>query len=306
MPLSNYTADNFLNYMAGATPIPTLPSVYMALFTGVGTDVGSGFTEVTGGSYARVQVAGALTLNGAFTTSSGTLTLASTAPAWLTALGPNGYGVNVYDITVGAQIGTVSSVSGTTVTLQSAAAHAGSGASDSIAFSAFSPGSGTAPSSAVNGAAVYYVTASGAGWGTIIAFGFYDATTSGNLLGWDFLGSSAWSPWTSTSVGSGNGAVFTQHVHGYSNGTPVVVTAEYGGTLPTATQESLTSYVVNYAANVTTDTYTLSTSSSAPTSANAVWTSSTGDGMARSVSQQSVPSGVLTYFSGGTLTMTVA
>lgn len=56
---SDYSAQNGLNYIVGKTAVPTLPTVSVALFTAVGTDAGTGFTEVTGGSYARVTTSGA-------------------------------------------------------------------------------------------------------------------------------------------------------------------------------------------------------------------------------------------------------
>jgi hypothetical protein len=57
--MSTYSADNWLSYITGAAAMPALPVVYIALFTGVGTDLGTGFTEVTGGSYARATTSGA-------------------------------------------------------------------------------------------------------------------------------------------------------------------------------------------------------------------------------------------------------
>jgi|TARA_R100000808_G_C2154305_1_gene165204 hypothetical protein len=46
--------------------------------------------------------------------------------------------------------------------------------------------SGTSPTTATNGAAVEFVTATGA-WGTVTHCGVFDAATSGNLLGWAAL-----------------------------------------------------------------------------------------------------------------------
>ena len=43
--------------------------------------------------------------------------------------------------------------------------------------------SGTSPTTATNGAAVEFVTATGS-WGTVSHVGVFDALTSGNLLGW--------------------------------------------------------------------------------------------------------------------------
>lgn len=53
------TAQAFLNHLVGKTAVFTLPTVYVALFTAVGTDAGSGFTEPSGGAYARVSTAAA-------------------------------------------------------------------------------------------------------------------------------------------------------------------------------------------------------------------------------------------------------
>jgi hypothetical protein len=73
--------------------MPALASRYLALFTAAPTaDAGTGGTEVSG-TYARVQVAGALAA--AFTTSSTTITMGSANPGWVVA------GMNVYDVTAG-------------------------------------------------------------------------------------------------------------------------------------------------------------------------------------------------------------
>src|SRR6266436_4383388 len=89
--LSDYFQGNMENYLAGSLAMPALPSVFMALFTTAPTsDAGTGGTEVTGGSYARQQVAGSLATNA--TTASGNPTLHfASVPAWI--LGPSGTGV---------------------------------------------------------------------------------------------------------------------------------------------------------------------------------------------------------------------
>ena len=73
---SDYSAQNSLNYIVGKTAMPALPTVYVALFTAVGSDAGTGFTEVTGGSYARVATSGA-TWNAASGSAPSTITNAS-------------------------------------------------------------------------------------------------------------------------------------------------------------------------------------------------------------------------------------
>ena len=112
--LSDYSAQAFLNWMTGNSPVPALASRYLALFTAAPTaDAGSGGTEVSTSStgYARVQVAGAIAAAASFTTASTTITMGAANPGWVVA------GMNVYDTTAGANIGTVQSYSGTTLTL---------------------------------------------------------------------------------------------------------------------------------------------------------------------------------------------
>jgi hypothetical protein len=141
---------------------------------------------------------------------------------------------------------------------------------------------GSAPASTSNAAAVTFPLATGS-WGTALAFGIFDAATAGNPLIWDYLGSFSWLPFTCTSASPG---VITCPGHGFSNGDSVVVTAEFGGTLPT-TGGAWTGLLT--VANVTTDTFTAG-----------VNTTGTGDGMVRKVSSQAIISGVTASFAGGT------
>lgn len=301
--LTNYTANNELNWLSGRIAQPALPGVWMALFTAVGTDAGSGFTEVAGNGYVRPQVAGTLAAGASFTTGSSTITLGSTAPAWLLALGTNGSGVKVYDVTVGAAVGEVLSVSGTTVTLTGNSAINSSGSTDSLTFSAFGAPTGTAPSSITNSAVITMAQSTDPGWGTVISFGLYDASTSGNLTAWDFLGDFQWLPFESTAVATGNGPVFSAKANGYSNNDPLVASVEYGGTFPTLSVGVLTAYNVFFAANVATDTFTACTTSG-PTTAFAA--STTGSGMVRKIRQQSIPGNITASFAAGQLTITAA
>lgn len=55
MPKSTYLDNTFLQVIRGV-PSPTIPTVYVALFT-VAPGVGGGGTEVTGGGYGRQTVA---------------------------------------------------------------------------------------------------------------------------------------------------------------------------------------------------------------------------------------------------------
>jgi len=294
--MSNYTALAWLNILNTLQPPSgqTLTGVWLALMTAVDTDAGTGGTEVStsGTAYARAQVAGALALSASFTTASTTLTLASTAPAWLLALGTNGSGCNVYDATNSQQIGTVSSVSSTTVTLVAAAAHASSGSTDSIVFSAFSQSSGSAPSGITTGASIPFAQATGAGFGTVVAWELRDAVTSGNLLVWDYLGNNAWFPATVSSASPG---VITAHAHGYSNGGFFVWSNELGGTAPTFSSGTFIGSIQTVA-GATTDTFNVT----------AVNTSATGNGMVRAVTQQAIAANVTASFASGALTITSA
>lgn len=293
--LSDYAAKAQLAWVAGQTPFPTAASVFLALMTAVDTDAGSGGTEVTGGSYARVQVAGQLaaasTITGGTST---TITLGAPAPAWLLALGTNGSGVNVYDVTAAKQIGTVSSISGSTVTLTGAASNSGSGSTDTLAFSAFSVPSGSAPSQITNGASITFPQAS-AGWGTVIAFELRDASSSGNLLAWDYLGNFSWFPATVSAASPG---VITAHAHGYLAADTVVWSNEYGGTVPTFSQSNFTGLLA--VVGPATDTFTVTNGGTA------VNTSATGNGMVRKVLQQPIAINVTASFAASALTITSA
>lgn len=294
--LTNYTAQNELNYVTGQIAQPALPAVWLALFTAVGTDAGSGFTEVSGGSYARVQVAGVATAAGTISTGSATITMPNVSGfPWVVA------GMAVYDTTNSKIIGTVSTWIGTTLTLTGNATNNGSGATDVLSISAFSNSTGTAPSTVTNGAVITFAQAT-ANWGTVIAFGLYDAVSSGNFLVWDFMGNFAWLPFESTNVGSGNGPVFSAKANGYSNNDAIVFTAEYGGTLPTLTAGTITSYTVNFVANVAADSFTATQTAGG----SAITSSSTGSGNVRKITQQSIPINVTASFAASTLTITAA
>lgn len=287
--LSNYSAQNELNWLTGQVAQPALPSVFMALFTAVGTDAGTGFTEVSGGSYARQQVAGSAATNGTTAAGNATLHFAST-PAWVVA------GMTIYDTTASVIPAgtTVVSVTGTTVVMSANATGGGVGSGDTIVFSAFSAASGTGPSTVINNAAITFVQASSS-WGTVIAVGLYDAGTFGNLLAWDYLGNFAWLPCTISSASPG---VITSKAHGYSANDPVVYTVEYGGTAPTFSQSNLTGILA--VVSPTTDTFTVTNASTA------VNTSSTGDGMIRKIVQQPIAANVTASYAASQVTITLA
>lgn len=288
---SDYAAQAALNWESGQTAMPALVNRFLALFTTAPNDSGSGGTEVSGGSYARIQVAGQGTTNGTTASGNPTLHFAST-PAWIVA------GMTITDVTSSSVIPagtTVLSTTGTTVTMSANATGGGVGGTDVIQFSAWpaaSASSGsepaTTPAQTVNGAVITFPAAT-ANWGTVVAFGIYDAVTTGNLVSFDYLGNFKWLPFTCTLASPG---VLTSPAHGYSNSDPVVVTQKYGGVLPTTGGSWAGVLTV---ASVTTDTFTAG-----------VNTTSTGDGSVRKITQQSIPTGVTASFAASSMTLTAA
>lgn len=215
---SNYTAQGILNQVCGKSAIFSLPTAYVALFTAVGTDAGGGFTEVSGGSYARVATSGA---------------------TWNSA-------------------------------------------------------SGTSPSTISNSATISFPTSTGS-WGTVIAWGLYDASSGGNLLAWDYLGNFSWLPVT---VSAASPAVLTAPAHGYSVADTVVYTTEYGGAAPTFSASNFTGLLT--LAHAATDTFDVTNS------ATAVNTSTSGNGMVRKVASQTIGSGILPSFGANALQLNCA
>lgn len=296
--MSDYLAQAATNLISGQAAAPALASRYLALFTVMPTsDAGSGGTEVSGGSYARIQVAGSATTNN--TTAAGNATLHfSSTPAWVVA------GMTITDTTGGGLISagtTVLSTTGTTVVMSANAAGAGVGNGDTIVFSAWpaaSASSGTEPAvtpvSATNGAIITFVQATSS-WGTVIGFGIYDALTSGNLLAHDYLGAFNWLPCTVSSASPG---VITAKAHGFSAADPVVYTNKYGGTAPTFSQSNLTGVLA--VVSPSTDTFTVTNA------ATAVNTSATGSGMVRKIVQQPIAANVTASFAASQLTLNVA
>lgn len=285
--LSDYSAKGLLNWVSGSLAMAAAPSVYLGLFTAVGTDANSGFTEVSGGSYARVQVAGTATTNNTTAAANATLHFAST-PAWITA------GMQILDSTTAAAIAsaqTVSSTTGTTVVMSAGADGSGVGNGDVIRFSSFTAASGSAPSQITNASATITFAQATANWGTVIAFGLFDASSSGNLLAWDYMGAYSWLPCTVSSASPG---IITAKAHGYSNGDSFVFSTEYGGTAPSFSSGNFTGLLT--VAGAATDSFNNASSN----------TSSTGSGMVRKVIQQSIPINATASFSTSQLTVTSA
>lgn len=150
--------------------------------------------------------------------------------------------------------------------------------------------SGSAPASNSNAAAITFPQST-ASWGTLVAWGLFDAATAGNLLVSDYIGptTATWLPFTCSSASPG---VLTSPAHGLANGNSIVVSAEYGGTLP-ATAGSWAGLLT--VAGVTTDTFTAG-----------VNTTGSGDGLWRLVVPL-VTGGVATQsFAIGALTITLS
>jgi hypothetical protein len=293
---SDYTEQNVLNYLAGSLAVPALPSLFLALFTTAPTsDAGTGGTEVSGGSYARQQIAGPLTTNA--TTASGNATLHfASVPAWIVA------GMQIRDSTTAASIPastTVVSTTGTTVVMSNNAAGAGVGSGDVITFSAFTaasassgnPEPNTLPGTITNASAVITFPQATASWGTVTAFGVYDAVTSGNLLYFDYIGNFKWIPFTCTSATPG---VITADTTADAppNGSSIVVTQKYGATLPTTGG--------SWAGLLTT------AGLSGATFNAGVNTTSIGGGLFRQVTQQPIAINVTASFAVNQLTVSLA
>lgn len=84
----------------------------------------------------------------------------------------------------------------------------------------------------------------------VVAFGLFDASTSGNLLYWAWLGSDAGKVFTATTAD-----VLTSPGHGLANNDQVRVMAIPGATLPTGLSAGTTYFVIS----VSGDTFSLST-----------------------------------------------
>lgn len=300
---SDYTAKNVLSYLAGQIPMPSMPALYMALFTTAPTgNSGSGGTEVSGTGYARVQVSGSLAISGSTSTSSTTFTLSSDAPAWLAALGATpggGGGVTVWS-SAGVFIGTIAangvSTSSTTVTLTSDAAAVASGTLLFSAFAAESASSGTepavTPANIASGAVVNFAQAGSGGWGTALAWAFYDALTGGDFLIWDGLGNYKWQAFTCSDASPGVLSVDTSG-DAYANGTTVIVTQKYGSTLPSLSTGSWAGPLTT--AGLSSNTFNVSLN-----------TTSTGAGLIRQIQEQSIPANVTASIAAGQLVVSLA
>lgn len=105
---------------------------------------------------------------------------------------------------------------------------------------------------------------------------------------WDYLGSYGWVPFSSSSASPG---VITCPAHGFSAGDSVVISSEYGGTLPTG----FTNGLIGTVATVTTDTFNIATN-----------TTSTGSGNLRKIATQVVPNNTTVNLASGNIVITLA
>jgi hypothetical protein len=296
---TDYTAVNVLNYLTGQLIVPALPSVWLGLFTTAPTsDSGvTGATEVSGGSYARVQVAGQVATTSA-TSSSTSLNMTGVLAGspWLAV------GMSIRDVTTPANISaatTIASISTNAVVMSASQTTVGSG--DQIRFSAFGPptnSSGAEPNTtaafAQNNAIITFPQAS-ASWGTVVAFGLFDAVTSGNCLAWDWLGNYKWIPSTVTAASPGVWTMDATTV--FANGTTFVVTGKYGtGTFPVASSGSLTG--INTSAGLSGNTFTVTSPQ--------INISTAGEVMLRQVLQQPIAINVTASFAQNTLVISDA
>jgi hypothetical protein len=151
-----------------------------------------------------------------------------------------------------------------------------------------------APSVVTNTNPIVFATST-ANWGTVNAFGIYDAASSGNLLAWDYFGAFAWLP---CSVSAASPGVITTPRHAYLNGDTVMYSTEYGGTPPTFGQGTFTGPLI--VANSLTDTFTVTNGGTV------VNTVTSGDGMVRKVATQGIIANVQATFPANALSITLA
>ena len=215
--LTTFTATELLKAITDQAGFVEVTTPYLALFTVVGTDAGTGFTESSYTGYARQSVL---------------------AASW----------------------------------------NAPSGAS---------------PTTVSNSATVSFPICTNSATGIIetdIAWGLYDASTAGNLIVWDYLGAYSWQPFTCTLASPG---VLTVTGGGYTfvNGDQIVVTAEYGGTLPTG-MSATTLYTV---AGVSGNTFNVG-----------VNTSAVGNGMIRKVVPQQIVTNLQPVITAGNVVISAA
>jgi hypothetical protein len=156
----------------------------------------------------------------------------------------------------------------------------------------------TDPTTISNANAITFATATAA-WGTVVAWGLYDAATAGNLLYWDWLGNYPWQPVT---ISLASPAVFTVGQAAYTASASVVLDTanRFGGVSPTYSAGAPSANSVLTVVSPTGDTFNLDNG------ATAINTSAAGSSMVRQITQQSVPSGVQASFAASALVLGAA
>lgn len=289
MALTGFTARNLLNNVGGSLLMPSGFNRFLGLFTTAPGDNDAGAVEVTGGSYARVQMAGSAVTNAVTAAANNTLHFAST-PAWIVA------GMQIQDTTTAGAIPagtTVTSTTSTTVVMSANATGGGVLNGDTISFSAFGAATSQGPATALSIAAVTFAQAT-LSWGTVVAVGIFDALTAGNLLDWDWLGNDPWVPCSITLASPGVVTaigITANSSPALANGDSVAFTARFGGTLPVA----ISSETLATVAGLSADTFNVG-----------INTASTGSGLVRKVTQQPVAANVTVSFSSGALSIVAA
>jgi len=284
MPGLSTTSEALVLNGVGGNPAASWPtSLWIGLHTAVGIDSGSGFTEVTGGSYARVQIAGQLTISATQGALGTTLTFAS-VPSWVV---PGMVVVNRTRADIPTNT-TVVSTTSTTVVLSASTVTTVATSGDVIQFSIFHPPATGEPSSITSSAPVTFPQAT-AGWGTVIAWGIFDAASAGTQWFWDYLGNYDWLP---VYITNANPAVWTVKAHGYFQGDSFIYSNELinGQGLPTF---SAGNFVVSGIVGGVSPTLTVNTvlgtdTFSALNSATGIATTSSGTGMVRKIIPQIV------------------
>ena len=130
-----------------------------------------------------------------------------------------------------------------------------------------------------------------ASWGTVVAWGLYDASSGGNLINWDWLGNFKWLPFSCTSA-SPEVLTVDNTADAPANGSSIVVTSKFGGTLP-PTGGSWAGILAT--ANLSGATFTAG-----------VNTTGIGGGLLRQVTQQVIPAGVAFSFPASNFTLNAA
>lgn len=151
---------------------------------------------------------------------------------------------------------------------------------------AFGAPTGSQPVTVSNSGTLTFGVCTNAGTAVVeteIAFGLYDALTSGDLITWDYLGGSSWYPFDCSMASPGT---FTCDGTTLTNGQQIALTTRFGGTLPTG----LAQYTLYTVAGVSGNTFNVG-----------VNTSSIGDGMLKVAVPQSIVPGSQPIISPGSL-----